>query len=519
MQRFARHQPALGVSHGAQTTAGAPAVEAIRISKSFGGVNALEEASFSARFGEVHALVGENGAGKSTMIKILGGRLRPDAGDLHIKESAATLHSPLDAHKFGVRTVFQELTLLPGMSVSENLLLNREPRGALGLIDRRATDRKADALLAELGIHHIDPRALIEDISLAARQVVEIVRAISQDPDILLLDEPTSSLVEREAQWLFGHMRRLRDAGKCVIFTSHRWAEIIGVCNRISIFRNGRDVGSFDEIDEDEAITLMTGRRIDAYFPPAPAAPPPGAPLLETRDLTGRVLRDVCLSVAPGEIVGVGGLACQGHRELFFTLFGADKATSGEIRIGGATKAIRSPRDAIRAGMALVPEDRKSEGLLLPMPVRDNLTLAILPRIARLGVLPLGLERKLTSRIVDSLKVRTPDVRNAVGNLSGGNQQKVLIGRWLLAEPSVFLLYDVTRGVDVATKREIYDLILRLAAENRAVLFYSSDAEELAHLSHRVLVMREGAIVSQLHNPGLNAEDVVSAAMKSTLAS
>jgi len=508
------------VSDGAPGTAGAgePAVEATRISKSFGGVNALEQASFSARFGEVHALVGENGAGKSTMIKILGGRLRQDAGELHIKGRLAALHSPLDAHKFGVRTVFQELTLLPGMSVSENLLLNHEPRGAFGLINRRATDQKADALLADLGIHHIDPRALIEDISLAARQVVEIVRAISQDPDILFLDEPTSSLVEREAQWLFGHMRRLREAGKCVIFTSHRWAEIAGVCNRISIFRNGRDVGSFDEIDEDEAITLMTGRRLDSYFP-ARTEYTPAAPLLETRELSGRGLHDVSLSVAPGEIVGVGGLAGQGHRELFFTLFGADKATSGEIRIGGVAKAIRSPRDAIRAGIALVPEDRKSEGLLLPMPVRDNLTLAILPRIARLGVLPLGLERKLTSRIVDALKVRTPNVRNAVGNLSGGNQQKVLIGRWLLAEPSVFLLYDVTRGVDVATKREIYDLILRLAAENRAVLFYSSDAEELAHLSHRVLVMREGAVVSQLHNPGLSAEDVVSAAMKATLAS
>ena len=497
---------------------GVSAVEATGISKSFGGVNALEQASFSARFGEVHALVGENGAGKSTMIKILGGRLRPDAGELHIKGRAAILHSPLDAHRFGVRTVFQELTLLPGMSVSENLLLNHEPRGALGLINRRATDEKADALLAELGIHHIDPRALIEDISLAARQVVEIVRAISQDPDILFLDEPTSSLVEREAQWLFGHMRRLRDAGKCVIFTSHRWAEIAGVCNRISIFRNGRDVGAFDTIDEDEAITLMTGRRLDAYFP-TPAAHTPTAPLLETRALGSRVLRDVSLTVEPGEIVGVGGLAGQGHRELFFTLFGAEKATSGEIRIGGEPKTIRSPRDAIRAGIALVPEDRKSEGLLLPMPVRDNLTLAILPRIARLGVLPLALERKLTSRIVDALKVRTPDVRNAVGNLSGGNQQKVLIGRWLLAEPRVFLLYDVTRGVDVATKREIYDLILRLAAEKRAVLFYSSDAEELAHLSHRVLVMREGAIVSQLANPGLSAEDVVSAAMKASLVS
>ena len=497
---------------------GAAAVEASGISKSFGGVNALEQASLSARFGEVHALVGENGAGKSTMIKILGGRLRPDAGALHIKGKAAVLHSPLDAHKFGVRTVFQELTLLPGMSVSENLLLNHEPRGALGLINRRATDRKADALLAELGIHHIDPRALIEDISLAARQVVEIVRAISQDPDILFLDEPTSSLVEREAQWLFGHMRRLRDAGKCVIFPSHRWAEIVGVCNRISIFRNGRNVGAFDMIGEDEAITLMTGRRLDAYFP-TPAAHTPGAPILETRGLGGRVLRNISLSVEPGEIVGVGGLAGQGHRELFFTLFGADKATSGEIRIGDEVKAIRNPRDAIRAGIALVPEDRKSEGLLLPMAVRDNLTLAILPRIARFGVLPLALERKLTARIVEALKVRTPDVSNAVGNLSGGNQQKVLIGRWLLAEPRVFLLYDVTRGVDVATKREIYELILRLATEKRAVLFYSSDAEELAHLSHRVLVMREGAIVSQLVNPGLRAEDVVSAAMKANLVS
>jgi ribose transport system ATP-binding protein len=495
-----------------------PAVEAVGLVKSFGGVRALQGASLSAVPGEVHALVGENGAGKSTLIKALGGRVRPDAGTVRIDGRPVRLHGPPDAHALGVWTVFQELTLLPGMSVAENLLLAREPRGRWGLIDRGRLAARAEEVLAGQGVHHIDPRALIEDIPLAERQVVEIARAVSHGPRILLLDEPTSSLVEREVSWLFGQIGRLRRAGACIVFTSHRWNEIRSIADRITVFRGGRDVGSFTELSEDEAVTLMTGSRVDTLYPPLPPLPDrPGAaaPALEARALSGPRLAPADLAVAAGEVLGVGGLAGHGHRELFFTLFGASGATGGQVLLDGRPVRLRSPRDAVgRAGIALVPEDRKTEGLLLPMSVRDNLSLAVLRRISRAGVLRRGLEQRLAQTEASRLKVRTASLATRVGALSGGNQQKVLLGRWLLTEPRVLLLYDVTRGVDVATKHEIYELMMRLAAEGRAILFYSSDAEELAHLCHRVLVMREGRVVAELRAPGITAEHVVSAAVR-----
>jgi ribose transport system ATP-binding protein len=500
-------------------TAGRMAVEGIRLSRSFGGVRALVDASFAARQGEVHALVGENGAGKSTMIKLLGGRIRPDAGTMRIKGREARFSGPTDAHAQGAWTVFQELTLLPWMTVAENLLLMREPRGVLGLIGRRRTVQAAEAMLAGMAIEHIDPLAMIEDISLAERQIVEIVRAISHQPDILFLDEPTSSLVEREVAWLFGQIRRLREHGACVIFTSHRWNEVRSIADRITIFRGGRDVGTFTEIDEDAAVTLMTGQQLETLFPPVPPLPTP-APALQVASLTGPRLHGASFTLHKGEVLGIGGLAGHGHRELFFMLFGAEHATGGTISIGGRTVRIRSPRDAVRrgVGLALVPEDRKTEGLLLAMSLRDNLTLADLRRISTCGILRQGVERRLAQDIVARLNVRTPGIANAVGGLSGGNQQKVLIGRWLLTQPQILLLYDVTRGVDVATKHEIYELVLRIAAQGRSILFYSSDAEELAHLCHRVLVLREGRVAAELQSPGITAEQIVAAAVRDPVA-
>ncbi len=505
---------ATGTAGGASAS---PAVEAINVSKSFGGVHALEQASFEARFGEVHALVGENGAGKSTLIKALGGRLRPDSGTIRIKGQEVHLSGPDDGHALGAWTVFQELTLLPGMTVAENLLLRREPRGGLGLIGQRRMADEAEAMLAGLGIEHIDPTALVEDITLAERQVIEIVRAITHDPEILFLDEPTSSLVERETAWLFEQIRRLRDRGTCIVFTSHRWNEIQNINDRITVFRNGAEVGTFTELDEEEAITLMTGTRVEALYPPLPALGRE-TPVLAVRGLSGPRLHDVSFTLREGEVLGVGGLAGHGTRELFFTLFGAERASGGTIAIGGRPVRIRKPRDAIRHGIALVPEDRKTEGLLLSRSVRDNLSLTILRRIATFGMVRGILERRLAQQIVDQLKVRTPDLSTPVGALSGGNQQKVLLGRWLLANCRVLLLYDVTRGVDVATKHEIYELMMTLAREGRAILFYSSDAEELAHLANRVLVMREGRIAAELDAPGITAEHIVAAAVRDRLA-
>jgi ribose transport system ATP-binding protein len=493
------------------------AVEAVRISKSFGGVRALREASFAAISGEVHALVGENGAGKSTLIKVLAGRLSPDSGVVRIKGREALFSGPDDAHALGAWMVFQELTLLPWMTVAENLLLKREPRGASGLISRRQMTVQAERMMAALGIDYIDPMALIDDLSLAERQIVEIVRAITHDPEILFLDEPTSSLVDREAAWLFEQIRRLRGQGVCVVFTSHRWNEVKNIADRITVFRNGGEVGTYAKLDEDEAIALMTGTRVEALYPPPPPLRDP-KPALEVKDLAGPNVRGLSLGLRKGEILGVGGLAGHGHRELFFMLFGALTPATGVIAIDGRPARVGNPRDAIRHGVALVPEDRKTEGLLLSMGVRDNLTLTILRRISQLGVLRAAAERRLARGVVDRLKVRARDLAVPVATLSGGNQQKVLLGRWLLAECQVMLMYDVTRGVDVTTKHEIYELMSALASKGAAILFYSSDAEELARLSHRVLVMREGQIAAELNAPGVTAEHIIAAAVRERLA-
>ncbi len=495
-----------------------PAVEAIGLVKSFGGVRALNGASFAAVAAEVHALVGENGAGKSTLIKILGGRLRPDSGAVRFKGEPVDLRGPDAAHQRGAWTVFQELTLLPWMTVAENLLLRDEPRGKLGLIRRRRLSQEADAVLARLGIRHIDPDALVEDISLAERQIIEIARTVIKDPEILFLDEPTSSLGEHEVAWLFELIRGLRARQKCIVFTSPRWNEIANIADRITIFRNGAEVGTYRDIGESEAVTLMTGQRLDTLFPPRPPLTA-DTPVFAARELESRGVHRIDFTLHRGEILGVGGLTGHGHRELFLTLFGAQRVSHGEILVDGEAVRLRGPRDAIRAGLgiALVPEDRKTEGLLLPLPVRDNLSVAVLDRISSFGVVNARREREMTRRMAQDLQIRTPSLAQPVAGLSGGNQQKVLVGRWLLAESRILLLYDVTRGVDIATKHEIYELMRRLVGEQRAILFYSSDAEELAHLCHRVLVMREGRVAAVLGNGELSAEAIVAAAVRDTL--
>jgi ribose transport system ATP-binding protein len=494
----------------------APAIEAIGISRSFGGVRALHDASFTAGFGEIHALVGENGAGKSTLIKIMCGVLRPDAGTLRLRGEDMHLSGPAEAQARGIGTVFQELSLMPWMTVAENLLLRDAPRGRSGLIRRRELAGRADEIFRAFGVDGIDPLDLVSSLSVAQRQVIEIVRALRRRPEVLFLDEPTAALAEREVEWLFALVRRLRDEGACVIFTSHRWREVEDIADRITVFRNGEQVATRDTLGEAEAVTLMTGRTLDRAYPEPPALPAGAPPVLEVRGLRGEGIADVSLVLHRGEILGIGGLAGQGQRELFMTLFGARRASGGEVVVGGKQRRLRKPADAIRAGMgiALVPEDRKAEGLLLPMSVRDNLTLSVLGEVGWGGVLRPGEEARRVRAIVDRLDIRTnrPAVQEA-GTLSGGNQQKVLIGRWLVAGADVLLLYDITRGVDAATKRDIYALMMELAGEGKALLYYSSETEEVARLCHRVLVMREGAVASELTGPGIDAEAIVSAAL------
>jgi ribose transport system ATP-binding protein len=494
----------------------APTVEAVGISRSFGGVHALVEASFQANRGEVHALVGENGAGKTTMIRILSGMIRPDTGTVCYDGVEVKLTSPHDAQERGVGTVSQELTLFPWLSVAENLLLRDPPTGLGRLVRRRALVPGAEEILAAYGLESVDPGALAGNLPLEQRQLVEIVRTVRRDPRILFLDEPSAALSATAAAWLYRLIRRLRDEGRCVVFTSHRWREVEDLADRITVFRNGRHVTTRAHLDEATAVRLMTGRTIDRVYPKLPPSDAAAAPLFEVRDLSGPALRGVSLTLRPGEIVGVGGIAGQGQRELFRTLFGADRAAGGQLLVDGRPVRIRRPWDAISngIGIALVPEDRKSEGLLLPMTVRDNLTLAILGRVSRFGVLSGNAERQAVERMVRRLAIRTDRANTSeVGTLSGGNQQKVLLGRWLLTQARVLLLYDVARGVDVGTKHELYRLITELAAEGKAVLLYSSETEEVANLSHRVVVMRAGRVVAELPGPVTDPEAIVAASL------
>jgi ribose transport system ATP-binding protein len=489
----------------------------VEVFKSFGGVQALQGASFEAGGGEVHALVGENGAGKSTLIKILSGLLRLDRGEVWLDGRGVRIDQPAEAQRLGIGTVFQELTLLPHMTVAENLLLRREPRDWLGLIRRSEVTREAARLLDGLGLPRIWADAVVGDLPLAQRQLVEIAKVISRSPAILLLDEPTSALSEREVAWLFDLIRRLRSAGLTIVFTSHRWNEVRDLSDRITIFRNGQRVGTFaaSEISEDRAVELMTGRQVSAVFPPlAPLAD--ARPELTVQGLAAGRVRGVGFTLHRGEVLGIGGLQGQGQRDLFLALFGALRVRAGAITIRGRPVVIRHPKDAIGAGIgiALVPEDRKAEGLLLPMSVRQNMTLPVLGNLGRLGYLDFSRETQTVQRMIGQLDIRTPGPDQAVGALSGGNQQKVLIGRWLLTEASILLLYDVTRGVDVATKHDIYQLVTGLGAEGRAILYYSSDTAEMAHLCHRVLVMREGRIASELRSPGITADALVRASLQ-----
>ena len=487
------------------------AIDGTGLRKAYGGVLALDDATFSAAPGEVHALVGENGAGKSTMIKALAGVIRADQGRILIGGEEVRLRSPEDALQRGVATVFQELTLLPRMTVAENLLMGREPRGRLSLIRRRELPAAAADLLAEYEVDSVDPGELVENLPLAQQQLVEIVRAVMREPAVLILDEPTSALSKREVEWLFGLVRKLRDEGTCVVFTSHRWSEVMDLADRITVFRNGTDVGTRDQLSEEEAVKLMTGREVSTAYA-EPEQLPKREVVLEAAELTAPGLNEVSLALHAGEILGIGGLEGQGQRELFHALFGLAPA-HGELSVRGSRLRLHSPRDAIKAGIAFIPQDRKAEGLLLPMTVRANLTLAILRRIAAGGVLRPANERKTAEGMIDRLSIDARRPGQPVGTLSGGNQQKVLLGRWLLADSQILLLYDVTRGVDVATKQDIYELILDLAREGRAILFYSSDTDEIAHLCHRVLVLREGQIAEELEGE-ISSEDIIGASFR-----
>ncbi|HET8728655.1 MAG TPA: sugar ABC transporter ATP-binding protein, partial [Alphaproteobacteria bacterium] len=449
------------------------------VSKRYGGVRALDDAELTVMTGRIHAILGENGAGKSTLIKIMSGVVAPDQGRMTMAGREVSFPSPAAASSAGIVCIFQELSLIPELSVADNILIAHPPT-RLGLIDRRAQRRIAEEALARAGAPDIHPRALVKDLPLSRRQMVEIAKALARDPRILILDEATSALTSSDVSRVFEVLKRLRSEGLALLYISHRMHEIAELADECTVFRNGQNVATYaaGSKTDDEVVELMIGREYSHAFPPKPQqAGGNAAPTLEVRNLswTNR-LRNVSLAVRPGEVVGLGGLDGQGQRELLLALFGVLRGCSGELRVNDRRVAISGPsaarRDAI--GMALIPEDRKTEGLMLPMSVRDNLSFASLDRIGRGGIVDRKVEAQLIDEVIRLLAIKTAGTDIAVGALSGGNQQKVVIAKWLMRGPKIILLNDPTRGIDVGTKQEIYQLLRRLADQGAAILFYST---------------------------------------------
>mgnify|MGYP001175625356 CR=1 FL=1 len=501
-----------------QTNGRPPLIEALEVSKYYGGVTALDKVNFSCRPGSIHALIGENGAGKSTLIKILTGVVTPDSGTLKVDGQPASLTSPVDAGQLGIVPVFQELSLLPDLTVAENIFITNPPRNRLGLIDRKAINRQTHQLFDSFGFHHLDPEALITELPLAQRQMVEIATALSRQPRLLILDEGTSALTLRDVKLVFQVLEKMRNENRSVVFISHRMDEIEEIADTITIFRDGRHVGVFPAgtVSHDDMVHMMIGRKLEQVFPDKPTHKMEETPLLAVKDLGWEhLLHDINFSLNQGEILGLGGLDGQGQGELLFALFGVLRNLRGEILIDGQPTKIKSPAAASEAGigLALIPEDRKTEGLLLPMSVGNNITMSTLDRWARLGILNNRQEKAAIQRMVEQLKIKTASTRIPVGSLSGGNQQKVVIAKWLLTEARILLLYDLTRGIDVGTKQEVYQLMRSLADQGVGILFFSTELPELVGMCDRVLVLYEGKISRELKSDDITEENLVAAAL------
>ena len=507
------------MSHDRQEQRDAPAdllLDAQGISKSFGGVHALESAGFSCRRGEIHALLGANGAGKSTLVKILSGVIQPDEGTVTLDGETMHFSGPADAVRHGVATVFQELSLFTHLTVAENIMIGHEPTGALGQIDRKRMRSTVQDLFDRLGVGHLDPSALVSDLSLADRQLVEIFKALSRRPRLLILDEGTSALGRQEVERLFDLLRKLAKGGTSVVFISHRMSEIREFVDRMSIFRNGRHVAtvSASECSDEKIVEMMLGQRVERSFPPRSAIPADAEVLLEVRNLSGGSrLRDVSLKLHRGEVLGIAGLEGQGQGELLLGLFGAYRRLSGKVIVGGGASRLGTPWRAKRAGIALIPEDRKTEGLILPMSVRDNVTLATLPDHSSLGFVSPSRERSFVERMIGRLSIRVASMEQPARSLSGGNQQKLVLAKWLETGANVFLFYDPTRGIDVGTKQSFYELIAGLTKEGKGVLLYTTETSELIGLCHRVLVMDDGAIVAELAGDDITEQKILAASL------
>ncbi len=467
------------------------------ISKRFGAALALRDVDFSARPGEIHGLMGENGAGKSTLMRILAGAIDSDGGDMEIDGIPYRPRSPHDARTSGIRAVHQEFSLVPHLSVAENLLLGELPTHVRGVIDWPAAHREADSSLEALGFEGIDTHMRVDQLGVSQRQMVEITKAMRADPRVVILDEPSAVLSNAELERLFAVLRSFRDEGGVVVYVSHRLDEVLTICDRITVLKDGELVGTVSaaEVDEPELIRMMVGRPLSEIYPRRRR--PVTEELLLVEGLTGAGFQDVDLRLGTGEIVGVFGLVGAGRTELARAIFGATPS-EGRMTIAGAPFKPRSPAAALKAGVAMLSEERARDGLVLPAGILDNITLASLGRLSRLGVLSRREQVQAANEQVENLDIRPAQLRRPVRMLSGGNQQKVVFGKWLVHGARVQILDEPTRGVDVATKVQIYQIIAALADEGRAVLLISSDLPEIIGMSDRILVMRLGRIAGEV---------------------
>ncbi|GGP24996.1 sugar ABC transporter ATP-binding protein [Silvimonas amylolytica] len=502
-------------------TVTAPLLEMRDISKAFSGVPALKQARLSIAPGEVHALIGQNGAGKSTLIKILTGAYKRDAGEILFGGQVVHFTTPLQAQKGGISTIYQELNLIPLRSVAENIFLGREPR-KFGLIDWPRIHADAAALLDKLGIV-ADVRLPLNQCNTATQQMVAIARAVSLHARLVIMDEPTSSLDEQEVETLFRVIRQLKADGVSVIFVSHRLDELYAVCDRVTVMRDGQTVAekSMQEMDKLQLVTTMLGRELASTVAQAASEDikpdETRTPTVETRALKSGVrVNDASMAVYPGEIVGLAGLLGAGRTELARCLFGADRVDQGEILLKGKKRAWQSPSDAIAHGVAYLSEDRKIEGIIPDMSVEENLTLVLLPRLVKLGVVDRKQQHAIVQRFIERLQIKTAGPKQKIRELSGGNQQKVLLARWLCAKIDFLMLDEPTRGIDVGAKAEILTLIRELADDGLGVLMIASELEELTAYAQRVVVLRDGYTVRELSGSQINEDNIMAAMANAT---
>ncbi|VUX17107.1 sugar ABC transporter ATP-binding protein [Dorea formicigenerans] len=490
-------------------------LELRHITKSFNGNYALNDVSFSCNRGEVHALLGENGAGKSTLLKVLAGAYRPDSGEIHVFGEKAEIHNPADAMRYGIGCVYQELSFIPDLTVAENIFIGRIPKTKFGSFDYKKLRKMTLELMEKYDVDEIDPNAKAGEISLSQKQIIEILKILSKNPEIIILDEATSALHENRVKWLLQLARKLADSGKIVIFISHRMAEIKDGCDNITILRNGTYAGDLpvnDNLDMDEVISMMLGRKMSSYFPQITDCSM-DEDALELKDVRYRnILNGVNLKVKKGEVVGIGGLAGQGQAELLQALYGIYPVT-GEIYFQGKKIHIKNPKDAINKKIALVPEERAIQGLFLQLGIDFNISITSVNKMSKGPIISKKKENSIVSKYMKALAVKAPTPQTPVQDLSGGNQQKVVMAKIISCEPELLLLHDITRGVDVGTKKEMFTLVREFAKEGNAVIFFSTDVEELVNVCDRVLVMYDGKIRANLKLETLTKEQIIGASI------